>query len=326
MKLRDRTMKITSFALAAALLLALSSCAPAREKARLTVVCTTYPVYLFASAVTGGIDGVVVERLDTGSTSCLHDYTLSMEDMKKLEGADVIAINGAGLEEFLEDALAASDARIIDCSEGIELLENLSHHHDEDEEDDHGHDHGHWDPHYWMDPENARIMAANLRDGLEQIDPDNGERYGTNASGLDWELHCCGENAKAELEGYSYLLDPNLITFHDGFQYFAKAFGLNLLASIEEEAGSEASAREIMEITELVKEYSIPVIYTEINGSDATAKAVARETGCQVSTLTMIMGDGPDEPGGYQDGIVWNVQTIIDNCRLVYLTKQEGAA
>ena len=107
---------------------------PAREKARLTVVCTTYPVYLFASAVTGGIDGVVVERLDTGSTSCLHDYTLSMEDMKKLEGADVIAINGAGLEEFLEDALAASDARIIDCSEGIELLENLSHHHDEDEE------------------------------------------------------------------------------------------------------------------------------------------------------------------------------------------------
>ena len=326
MKLRDRTMKITSFALAAALLLALSSCAPAREKARLTVVCTTYPVYLFASAVTGGIDGVVVERLDTGSTSCLHDYTLSMEDMKKLERADVIAINGAGLEEFLEDALAASDARIIDCSEGIELLENLSHHHDEDEEDDHGHDHGHWDPHYWMDPENARIMAANLRDGLEQIDPDNGERYGTNASGLDWELHCCGENAKAELEGYSYLLDPNLITFHDGFQYFAKAFGLNLLASIEEEAGSEASAREIMEITELVKEYSIPVIYTEINGSDATAKAVARETGCQVSTLTMIMGDGPDEPGGYQDGIVWNVQTIIDNCRLVYLTKQEGAA
>lgn len=326
MKLRDRTMKITSFALAAALLLALSSCAPAREKARLTVVCTTYPVYLFASAVTGGIDGVVVERLDTGSTSCLHDYTLSMEDMKKLEGADVIAINGAGLEEFLEDALAASDARIIDCSEGIELLENLSHHHDEDEEDDHGHDHGHWDPHYWMDPENARIMAANLRDGLEQIDPDNGKRYGTNASGLDWELHCCGENAKAELEGYSYLLDPNLITFHDGFQYFAKAFGLNLLASIEEEAGSEASAREIMEITELVKEYSIPVIYTEINGSDATAKAVARETGCQVSTLTMIMGDGPEEPGGYQDGIVWNVQTIIDNCRLVYLTKQEGAA
>ena len=318
-------MKKPILALILALLLALPSCAPAREEARLTVVCTTYPIYLFASFLAEGVEGVAVERLDTGSTSCLHDYSLSMEDMKKLERAKVIAINGAGLEEFLEDALQTSRAQVIDCSEGVELLENLSHHHEEGE-DEHGHDHGHWDPHYWMDPENARIMAANLRDGLERIDPDNGERYRTNASGLDWELHRCGEDAKAELEGYSYLLDPNLITFHDGFQYFAKAFGLNLLASVEEEAGSEASAKEIVEITELVKQYGIFSIYTEVNGSDATARAIARETGCHVSTLTMIMGDGPDEPGGYVDGIVWNVQTIIDASRLSYLTEQEGAS
>lgn len=307
-------------------LLVLPSCAPAGEEPRLTVVCTTYPVYLFASSLAENVDGVTVERLDTGTTSCLHDYTLSMSDMKKLERADVIALNGAGLEEFLEDALATSDAQVIDCSAGVELLENLSHRHDEGEEDHDGHDHGHWDPHYWMDPENARLMVTNLRDGLEQTDPDNEEQYRANASNLDWELHCCGEDAKAELEGYSYLLNPDLITFHDGFQYFAKAFDLNLLASIEEEAGSEASAHEIVEITELVREYNIPVIFTEVNGSDATAKAVARETGCQVSTLTMIMGDGPDEPGDYLDGIVFNVRAIIDASHLAYLAKQEGAA
>ena len=221
---------------------------------------------------------------------------------------------------------STSAAQIIDCSEGIELLESLSHHHEDGEEDHDGHDHGHWDPHYWMDPENARIMAANLGAGLEHIDPDNGERYSANTSGLDWELHRCGEGAKAELEGYSCLLDPNLITFHDGFQYFAKAFGLNLLASIEEEAGSEASAREIVEITELVREHEVPVIFTEVNGSDATAKAVARETGCQVSTLTMIMGGGPDEPGDYLDGIMFNIRAIVDASHLSYLTKQEGAA
>ena len=121
-------MKKTIFICILAALLSLPSCAPAGEEARLTVVCTTYPVYLFASAITEGVDGVAVERLDTGSTSCLHDYTLSMEDMKKLERADVIALNGAGLEEFLEDALATSDAAVIDCSVGVELLENLSHH------------------------------------------------------------------------------------------------------------------------------------------------------------------------------------------------------
>ena len=74
-----------------ALLLVLPSCAPAREEARFTVVCTTYPIYLFAASLTQGVEGVQVERLDTGSTSCLHDYSLSMEDMKKLEKAGYIA-------------------------------------------------------------------------------------------------------------------------------------------------------------------------------------------------------------------------------------------
>ena len=50
-----------------------------------------------------------MERLNTGSVSCLHDYTLSVDDMKKIEGADVIAMNGAGLEDFMDDALAAFD-------------------------------------------------------------------------------------------------------------------------------------------------------------------------------------------------------------------------
>ncbi len=290
---------------------------PAEEEPRLTVVCTTYPIYLFASSLAENVDGVAVERLDTGTTSCLHDYTLSMADMKKIEGADVIALNGAGLEEFLEDALAASDAQVIDCSQGVELLENLSHHHDEDEEDEHGHDHGHWDPHYWMDPANARIMADNLRGGMVLADPDHTAEYENNAIKTEKILLHVEEEARALLEQYLPQGVPGLITFHDGFQYFAKAFDLPLLAAIEEEAGSEASAHEIVEITELVKEHDIPVIFTEVNGSDATAKAISRETGCRVARLTMIM-DGPDasdpEFGGvaHYGQLRWDVRSIIN--------------
>ena len=298
-------------------LLLLPSCAPAAEEARLTVVCTTYPIYLFASAITEGVDGVAVERLDTGSTSCLHDYTLSMEDMKKLERADIIALNGAGLEEFLEDALETSDAQVIDCSEGIDLLENLSHHHEEGEEDQAGHDHGHWDPHYWMDPENARLMAADLRDQLVLLDPDHAAEYEANAVRTDGTLLRVEEDARELLDQYLPDGIPGLITFHDGFQYFAKAFELPLSASIEEEAGSEASAHEIVEITKLVKEYDIPVIFTESNGSDATAQAISRETGCRVAQLTMMM-DGPDasdpEFGGaaHYGQLRWNIRSIIN--------------
>ena len=280
----------------------------------LTVVATTYPVYLFASAVTEGVDGVEVLRLDTGSTSCLHDYNLTVNDMKKIEKADVIAINGAGLEEFMEDALHTSDALVIDCSEGVHLLENESHHHDEHDHSHDGHDHGHFDPHYWMDAENAGIMVENIAAALSELDTSNAQTYRTNAmeQGLvikTWDSQIEDSFRLAEETGVEI---PGLITFHDGFRYFCHTYGLDLLESIEEEAGSEASAKEIVEITHLVKEHDIPVIFTEVNGSDATAKAIVRETDCAIAQLSMCM-DGPDDNlNHYLNAMLGNMAAIVN--------------
>ena len=188
-------MKQRILSLGLVLLLLLAGCSAPEERAERTIVATTYPVYLFACAVTQGVDGVAVERLNTGETSCLHDYTLSVNDMKELARADVIAMNGADLEDFMEDALETSDAAVVDCSAGLELLENLTHHH---EEDDHGHDdhdHGHWDPHIWMDPNNAARMVETLARELADIDPEhreiyleNGQKAAKQLADLDGEL------------------------------------------------------------------------------------------------------------------------------------------
>ena len=281
----------------------------------LRIVATTYPVYLFTCAVTDGVEGVAVERLDTGETSCLHDYTLSVQDMKKIEQADVIAMNGAGLEDSMDDALAASEAAVIDCSEGVELLFTLEHGHEEDHEG-HDHDHGDYDPHIWMDPENAVQMVDNLVRGLSELDPRREEEYRDNGQGAVALLHSWDGSLKDMLqevresrEGFEI---SGLITFHDGFQYFAHAYGLPLLAAIEEEAGSEASAHEILEITQLVQEQNIPVIFTEVNGSDATAQAISRETGCRVAQLSMCM-DGPDGAlANYFEALMDNMIAMIN--------------
>ena len=267
----------------------------------LTVLATTYPVYLFARTVAQGVEGVTVERLNTGSVSCLHDYTLSVDDMKKIEGADVIAMNGAGLEDFMDDALAASSAAVIDCSAGVDLLEEAGHE---------GHDHDtEYDPHIWMDPGNAAVMVRNLQEGFALADPDHGDAYARNGEEAAGQLPSFAGDCTQALEGAE---GAALITFHDGFRYFAQALGLPLLASIEEEEGSEASAMEINEITQLVKEHQLPVIFTEVNGSDATANAISRETGCQVAQLTMLM-DGPEEGdlSTYLEGVRSNVNTIV---------------
>ena len=268
-----------------------------KDDGKLHVLTTTYPVYLFTTAVTEGVDNVEVSLLVNQQTSCLHDYTLTVSDMKAIESADVIVMNGAGLEDFMDDALAASDAPVIDCSEGIDLLPALGHE---------GHDHDtEYDPHIWMSYENATRMLENIGTGLGNLDPEHDEDYYRNFDNANDAMGYDPDKLAA-------LADQPLITFHDGFQYFAQATGLNLLKAIEEEEGAEASAAEIQEIVSLIREYDIPAIFTEVNGSDATAQAISRETGCQVYQLDMIMsGDGTGiQP--YVDAMEKNMDTILE--------------
>ena len=280
------------------LVLALTACGPAAsppeaDSGDTAIIATTYPVYLFACAVTEGAEGYDVTLMIDQPVSCLHDYTLSVSDMRTLERADVIVMNGAGLEEAMEDALdAVAGTPVIDCSAGIELLEGEEHHHEEAGEDDHHEG----DPHIWMDPELACVMIGNLAEGLSALDPDSAPRFSANAQAAAEKVRAaCGE-MKARLADLSC---RELITFHDGFHYFARAFDLTILRAIEEEAGSEASAREVSAIVEEIETHGLPAVFTEVNGSAATAEMIARECGVAVVPLDLIMSrSDPDELPG----------------------------
>ncbi len=275
--------------------------APAQtDDGTLHVLATTYPVYLFTTAVTAGVEGVEVSLLVNQQTSCLHDYTLTVNDMKAIEGADVVVMNGAGLEDFMDDALAASKMPRIDCSEDITLHAAV---------DRDGHSHDEYDPHIWMDPVNAAAMVDTVARRLGELDTAHADAYVGNASMAKESLTSLEEEGKATVSALGH---KELITFHDGFQYFAEAFGLSILKSIEEEEGAEASAAEIQEIVDLIGEYQVPAIFTEVNGSDATAQAIARETGCNVYQLNMIMsGDGTGLTP-YLEAMEANLNTLVE--------------
>lgn len=97
------------------------------------------------------------------------------------------------------------------------------------------------------------------------------------------------------------------MTFHDGFSYFARAFGLTIAAAMEIEEGSEPSAREIETIIHLVENRQIPAVFCEENGETLTAQTVASETGAALYALTMGMGEGEM---GCTDAIYKNIDTI----------------
>ena len=287
-------MKYLKILIAVTLSVLLCGCAGSAGNGR--IAATTLPVWEFSSRLCAGTP-ITVTRLVTEQVSCLHDYSLNVRQVKAAESAETIIISGAGLEDFLDDLLV--NASVIDASEGVGLLCGEEH------EDEHHHVEGHHheeDPHIWLSPENAQVMARNICAGLSVRYPAYKNTFEANLTVLLRDLDTLRQYGEDTL---STLKCRNLITFHDGFSYFADFFGLTIVKAVEEESGSEASARELIELITLVEEQSLPAIFTEASGSTSAASIIARETGCGVFSLDMAMaGDS------YFDAMYHNIDTI----------------
>lgn len=245
------------------------------------VVATTRPVYDFTVLLCQNTD-ITVDLLVTENISCLHDYTLQVSHMRAIESAEAVVLSGAGLEDFLSDALVGANA-VIDSSLNVPTL--CGGHEHEHIHEEHHHDE---DPHIWLSISNARIMAENICSGLSSLFPQHRESFQANLNNLNRsldELDCYGKQQLSELQ------NKDIITFHDGFGYFADYWDLHILHSLEEESGSEASAGELKELIGLVRENTVPAIFVEENGSISAAQVVSRETGVKIFTLNMGMSD-----------------------------------
>ena len=260
------------------------------------IAATTLPVYEFTSMLCEGTT-LTVTQLVTEQVSCLHDYSLNVRQVRASEAADLIVISGAGLEEFLDGVLQSSP--ILDASAGIELICP-----DESHDHDHGHDghHHESDPHIWLAPENAKIMAQNICAGLTEHYPQYEAFFATNLADLIVKLDDLQAFGEAQLAELSC---RELITFHDGFAYFAEAFDLTILEAVEEESGSEASAKELIHLIEEVEHHNLPAIFTEVNGSVSAADIISRETGATCFALDMAMSGS-----SYFDAMYYNIEMI----------------
>ena len=262
------------------------------------IVATTLPVFDFTSALCENTP-LNVGRLITESVSCLHDYSLQVSQMRMIEDAEMIVISGAGLEDFLNDALTGPDL-IVDASANVHLHSG-SHNH---EDTTHAHEN---DPHIWLSVENAQVMATSIYTGLIENYPEYADLFHTNLENLLAKLDELQNYGKDQLSELSY---RELITFHDGFGYLAESFDLTVLKAIEEESGSEASAKEIIELVHLVNDHHLPAIFTEKNGSTACAEIVSAEACVPVYSLDMAMSGN-----SYFEAMYHNIDTIKETLK-----------
>ena len=137
----------------------------------------------------------------------------------ELQGADLIVLNGAGVEKWAATA-PLPESRVVETARGIELVETGESTHS------HGpagaHTHGRYDPHTWVDPENAALQAGVIRDAMIGLRPDGRGRITGACDGLVGELSALGERLRAltpELEGVQ------ILCAHPAYNYLARRYG-----------------------------------------------------------------------------------------------------
>ncbi|CED94357.1 MULTISPECIES: metal ABC transporter substrate-binding protein [Romboutsia] len=281
-----------------------------KKEDSIKVVTSFYPMYLLASNVVKDIDNVELINMTDSATGCLHDYSLTTDNIKLLEDCDIFIINGAGMESFLDKALEQKpDLKIIDASEGIELIKsdymNESDSHDHEHDNDHDHNEE-YNPHVWLSVENAIKQVENIENKLIEYNSINKEKYSQNAQEYIEQLTNLDNKIHSELDN---LENKNIVTFHEAFPYFAKEYGLNIVGVVQREAGSEPSAKELQKIIEKIKKLDVKAICVEPQYSTKAAETISKETNVKVYTLDPIVTE-ESKNSSYIDIMNKNLETL----------------
>ena len=284
------------------------------EADKLTVVTSFYPVYLLAQEITQGAEGITLENMAQPQTGCLHDYELSISDMKLLETADIFIINGGGMESFLNQALERyPDLTIVDTSAGVSLLEEEGHHHhhEEEEAEEHEHNHEHeGNSHIWLSPARAAQQAENIAAALREMDKADAAVFAKNAANFKKETDALlQEAAQIDLpEGTAAEV------FHEGFAYLAELFRVETVCGIFVDEYQIPSAKELTEAADEAKEHNIRFFLTAADDGRIYAETLAQETG---ETITLLDPLTTAAEGSYTERMRRNIQAVAQHWKEV---------
>ena len=278
-----------------------ASAEPSSNVDGITIVASTTIWGDVARSIVGN-DGTVQVLVPVGVDP--HDYQLSSAQVADINRADLVIVNGFGLEQNMVEvfAVAQNDGAVVlslaSAVDPIALGENGS-----SEKCDPAAEVSGCDPHFWMDPDRASAAAKAIGSALERIDDsvDWAERAEAYVEAMD--------EAVARMESALDLVPDGqrkLVTNHDSLQYFAEKFGFEVIATVIPGGSTLAdpSSADLANLVAVIRAEKISAIFADTTDSTALADAVAAELGASVSVIELFTGS-VGEPGS-------GAETLID--------------
>jgi zinc/manganese transport system substrate-binding protein len=269
-----------SFLAILATALAISAGAPG---SKINIVTSTSDLKSIAEYIGG--DHAIVKSINSGRDNP-HFVEVLPSYMVVVSRADIYLKIGLGLDFWAQPIIDGSRNNkllVVDCSDGVEILEKPTGKVDASM----GDIHPQGNPHYWLNPSNAQVMAKNIERVLAQADPGNSPYYEASLKKFETEL-------QSRIEKWQKAAEPlrgvEIVTYHNSWPYFCSAFGLKVAGFIEPKPGIEPTATHIAELINIIKTRGIKIIGKEPYFSDKAPKVIAAATGAKIVDLPPSVG------------------------------------
>jgi len=208
-----------------------------------------------------------------------------------LSNADMFVTIGLDLETGWSPQLLTSSRNTkiqkgsqgyVDASDGVSLLQVPT-----SANRGEGDIHIFGNPHYWLDPMNGKIIARNICNGLERVDPSNKSFYEANLKSFDDKIDAKMKEWQAKMAPFK---GANLIAYHNEWVYFETRFGLHIVDFMEPKPGIPPTPSQLVKVINEIKANNIKVIISSPYFTTSSSDVVAKQTGVKVLTLATSTG------------------------------------
>lgn len=231
-----------------------------------------------------------------------HTYTPKPSDVELVSSADLILINGLTFEGWITELIenSGTKAKVVLITEGIEPIKSLNYHNASD-------------PHAWMNAQNGLKYAYNISAGLAAVDPDNALYYADNGSKYSAEIKKVDSYIKQQIATIPEA-QRILITSHDAFQYYGRAYDITLNAIMGISTESEAQSKDVQRVVNAIKVNKVPAVFIESTINPKMLQQIASDTGVKIGgeLYADSIGEEDSEAPTYLKMLTHNTDVIVN--------------